>query len=238
MVRQTVRGTAWPCSVARTRGERVEVEVPCVHNAQVHSTAQRRKCMQLFQFVILIILLHRHCPSIENTCLRAVRMHSARIVRAARRAAHVRPCTGMFYTPTTSLHARCFSAAQQAQQSGLPSGTHSGNDAALLASKVEGQLGNKISLMFTVNDGPGSLSKILELFQKYNVNLSRIESRPQKRCVDLALFRPRSCSQSLSVEPQQSPVSSLSLAGLASSSLRWTLRGSQTRATCLPCSMT
>lgn len=90
------------------------------------------------------------------------------------------------------MHARSLGTAQQLQQSVAASGPHSGNDAALLASKVEGQLGNKISLMFTVNDGPGSLSKILELFQKYEVNLSRIESRPQKRLVSMAVAGPTS----------------------------------------------
>jgi chorismate mutase/prephenate dehydratase len=41
--------------------------------------------------------------------------------------------------------------------------------------------GNKISLMFTAKDGPGSLRGVLDTFDKNGINLTRIESRPSKR---------------------------------------------------------
>ena len=41
--------------------------------------------------------------------------------------------------------------------------------------------GGRTSLMFTVRDGVGSLSKVLSLFEAHSVNLTRIESKPSKR---------------------------------------------------------
>jgi prephenate dehydratase len=61
---------------------------------------------------------------------------------------------------------------------------HSGNEAALRASMVQDRLVDfenaKSSIIFTLRDGPGALGKALQLFHKYNVNMSAIESRPSK----------------------------------------------------------
>lgn len=92
-----------------------------------------------------------------------------------------------------STHTCLLSAASTRQLSaGAPrparspdEGVHQGNPASKASSPSAG-LGSKISLMFMVGDGPGSLSKILELFQLHGVNLSRIESRPCKRWVPAA----------------------------------------------------
>ena len=40
---------------------------------------------------------------------------------------------------------------------------------------------NKTSIMFSVKDSPGILFKMLEPFATRGVNLSKIESRPQKK---------------------------------------------------------
>lgn len=38
----------------------------------------------------------------------------------------------------------------------------------------------KMSMIFSVKDKPGALYKVLEIFNKYNLNLTKIESRPAK----------------------------------------------------------
>lgn len=39
---------------------------------------------------------------------------------------------------------------------------------------------NKMSMIFSVKDKPGALYSVLEIFNKYNLNLTKIESRPAK----------------------------------------------------------
>ena len=39
---------------------------------------------------------------------------------------------------------------------------------------------NKMSMIFSVKDKPGALYNVLEIFNKYNLNLTKIESRPAK----------------------------------------------------------
>lgn len=41
-------------------------------------------------------------------------------------------------------------------------------------------LNTKISIMFSTNNTPGALYKILELFYNYNINMTKIESHPSK----------------------------------------------------------
>ena len=41
-------------------------------------------------------------------------------------------------------------------------------------------VGNKLSIIFTLGDGPGSLQSVLGLFSKHGINMSRIESKPTK----------------------------------------------------------
>ena len=50
-----------------------------------------------------------------------------------------------------------------AQQGGLPSGK------------------DKTSLLFSIKDRVGALHDVLYAFKKYNINLTKIESRPSKR---------------------------------------------------------
>jgi phenylalanine-4-hydroxylase len=52
---------------------------------------------------------------------------------------------------------------------------------ALRASMVESAPTSTTSLMFSTHDGPGSLADVLAIFKSGGVNLTRIESRPQKR---------------------------------------------------------
>ena len=49
-------------------------------------------------------------------------------------------------------------------------------------SKKENTGGNfeKMSMIFSVKDKPGALYNVLEIFNKYNLNLTKIESRPAK----------------------------------------------------------
>lgn len=49
-------------------------------------------------------------------------------------------------------------------------------------SKNENTEGNfkKMSMIFSVKDKPGALYSVLEIFNKYNLNLTKIESRPAK----------------------------------------------------------
>lgn len=39
---------------------------------------------------------------------------------------------------------------------------------------------SKMSMIFSVKDKPGALYRVLEIFNKYNLNLTKIESRPAK----------------------------------------------------------
>ena len=41
-------------------------------------------------------------------------------------------------------------------------------------------LENKMSMLFSVKDKPGALYNVLEIFNRYNLNLTKIESRPAK----------------------------------------------------------
>lgn len=41
-------------------------------------------------------------------------------------------------------------------------------------------LENKMSMLFSVKDKPGALYSVLEIFNRYNLNLTKIESRPAK----------------------------------------------------------
>jgi prephenate dehydratase len=40
--------------------------------------------------------------------------------------------------------------------------------------------GKNMELLFLIDDKPGGLTEVLQLFSKHGVNLSRIESRPSK----------------------------------------------------------
>jgi len=48
--------------------------------------------------------------------------------------------------------------------------------------------GNKISLIFSTNDKPGDLYKVLEIFYKNGINLTKIESRPAKTKLGAYIF--------------------------------------------------
>ena len=41
-------------------------------------------------------------------------------------------------------------------------------------------VGNKLSIVFTVGDGIGSLQRALGLFAKHGINMTSIESKPSK----------------------------------------------------------
>jgi hypothetical protein len=66
--------------------------------------------------------------------------------------------------------------------------------------------GGRTSLMFTVRDGVGSLSKVLSLFEAHSVNLTRIESKPSKRgsafdfVVDTSVAPPAALLESLAAQ--------------------------------------
>ena len=47
---------------------------------------------------------------------------------------------------------------------------------------------NKMSLIFSVKDKPGALYNVLEIFNKYNLNLTKIESRPAKTVLGEYIF--------------------------------------------------
>ena len=48
---------------------------------------------------------------------------------------------------------------------------------------------DKTSIIFSIyEDHPGSLYKILGIFEKYNINLTKIESRPSKQGLGKYLF--------------------------------------------------
>ena len=46
----------------------------------------------------------------------------------------------------------------------------------------------KMSMIFTVKDKPGALYNVLEIFNKYNLNLTKIESRPAKTVLGEYIF--------------------------------------------------
>jgi len=51
----------------------------------------------------------------------------------------------------------------------------------ILSKKTNDETGNdKTSIIFSITHEPGSLFRIIENFQKYNINLTKIESRPTK----------------------------------------------------------
>ena len=43
-------------------------------------------------------------------------------------------------------------------------------------------------MLFSVKDKPGALYKVLEIFNKYNLNLTKIESRPAKTVLGEYIF--------------------------------------------------
>ena len=45
-----------------------------------------------------------------------------------------------------------------------------------------------MSMLFSVKDKPGALYKVLEIFNKYNLNLTKIESRPAKTVLGEYIF--------------------------------------------------
>lgn len=47
---------------------------------------------------------------------------------------------------------------------------------------------NKMSMLFSVKDRPGALYNVLEIFNKYNLNLTKIESRPAKTVLGEYIF--------------------------------------------------
>lgn len=47
---------------------------------------------------------------------------------------------------------------------------------------------NKMSMLFSVKDKPGALYNVLEIFNKYNLNLTKIESRPAKTVLGEYIF--------------------------------------------------
>ena len=47
---------------------------------------------------------------------------------------------------------------------------------------------NKISMLFSVKDKPGALYEVLEIFNRYNLNLTKIESRPAKTVLGEYIF--------------------------------------------------
>lgn len=47
---------------------------------------------------------------------------------------------------------------------------------------------NKMSMLFSVKDKPGALYNVLEIFNRYNLNLTKIESRPAKTVLGEYIF--------------------------------------------------
>ena len=47
---------------------------------------------------------------------------------------------------------------------------------------------NKMSMLFSVKDKPGALFNVLKIFNKYNLNLTKIESRPAKTVLGEYIF--------------------------------------------------
>lgn len=59
-----------------------------------------------------------------------------------------------------------------------------------ILSKNENQKENKtkMSMLFSVKDKPGALYNVLKIFNKYNLNLTKIESRPAKTVLGEYIF--------------------------------------------------
>ena len=55
-------------------------------------------------------------------------------------------------------------------------------------SKVENKIGEKMSMIFSTKNKPGALYKILGLFNEYDINLTKIESRPAKTVLGEYIF--------------------------------------------------
>ena len=55
-------------------------------------------------------------------------------------------------------------------------------------SKEENKLGDKMSIIFSTKNKPGALYKILGLFNEYDINLTKIESRPAKTVLGEYIF--------------------------------------------------
>ena len=55
-------------------------------------------------------------------------------------------------------------------------------------SKKQNNVGNKMSLVFTTKNEPGALYKILGIFDKNKINLTKIESRPNKAILGEYIF--------------------------------------------------
>ncbi len=66
--------------------------------------------------------------------------------------------------------------------------TQAREDRLLPDSKTEAQCGYKTSLVISLSDQPGALFKALEQFYLYEVNMSKIESRPAKTRIGSYLF--------------------------------------------------
>lgn len=58
----------------------------------------------------------------------------------------------------------------------------------LILTKTENKNGNKISIIFSTKNEPGALYKVLGLFYKNNINLTKIESRPAKTVLGEYIF--------------------------------------------------
>jgi chorismate mutase/prephenate dehydratase len=48
--------------------------------------------------------------------------------------------------------------------------------------------GNITALLFSVEDKPGALKKVLDIFYKYKINLRKLESRPDKQNIGRYIF--------------------------------------------------
>lgn len=57
-----------------------------------------------------------------------------------------------------------------------------------LLSKKQNSAGNKLSMIFSTEHKPGSLYKVLGLFNKNDINLTKIESRPAKTILGEYIF--------------------------------------------------
>lgn len=58
----------------------------------------------------------------------------------------------------------------------------------LILTKKENKDGNKMSIIFSTKNEPGALYKVLGLFYKNNINLTKIESRPAKTVLGEYIF--------------------------------------------------
>lgn len=57
-----------------------------------------------------------------------------------------------------------------------------------ILSKLPNTSGNKMSIVFSTENKPGELFNVLGVFNKYNINLSKIESRPAKTILGEYIF--------------------------------------------------